>query len=61
MLGDTVELDFIAGPVRAHADTARRLLWLSIGTTPTQTIVKRAATDIDIAKLVASFASRDTL
>jgi hypothetical protein len=47
--------------VRLHADSARRLVWLSVGEAPQQTIVRRSASDIDIAKLMSNFAGRDTL
>ena len=59
--GDTVDIDFVAGSVRAVVDSTHRVAWLSIGTAPSVTVVKRSATDVDIAKLTAAFAARDTL
>jgi hypothetical protein len=59
--GDTVQIDFPAGPVRMHMGSDKRLQWMSIGISPVQTFVQRSDKDIDIAKLAASFAGRDSL
>ncbi len=60
-VGDTIAIDFMAGPVRVYADTERRAIWLTVGNKPAQVVVKRSDKDINIEKLVASFVRRDRL
>jgi hypothetical protein len=61
VLANLVEMDFAAGPLRVYLGPDKRVKSLSIGSGANQTIVRRSESDIDIAKLTASFASRDTL
>ena len=58
---DTIEFDYIAGKVVAQIDSTKRLVSMTIGTTPVKTVVTRSDGDVNIIKLTANFADRDTL
>jgi hypothetical protein len=58
---DTLEIEFIAGLVRAGVGEDGRLVWMSGEIDSVTTVVRRAETDIDIDSLKAAFASRDTM
>jgi hypothetical protein len=58
--GDTVEIDYVGGQVRALlGNKDRRLIAMSIGGAPQLTLIRRSASDINIARLTAAYAARD--
>jgi hypothetical protein len=61
MAGDTIEIDYIGGPVRVWADPTKRIVWFSVGAPPRRALVTRAAKDVGIQKLHAAFLTRDKL
>jgi hypothetical protein len=58
---DTFEIDYVGGPVRVQVDEGGRVVWLYGELDSVTIVVRRGESDVDLAGLAASFASRDTL